>query len=281
MIDLNDEVAADYLAECREHLANIDTDLLNMESGGADIDEELVNKVFRAVHSVKGGAGFFDLLKIQELAHQAEDVLTLIRSRELVPTPDRVGVLLRAADQLSELIQDPVSSNEADITDIVADLAELCGHPTLSSAESLIPAIELLQKGGGQLRILLAEDDSASLFLMQTFLCKYGTCHIAVNGKEAVDLFRRVMERGERFDLICMDIMMPEMDGREAVRRMRALETEFGILSSSGAKIVMTTGVEDMKEVIRCFQELCDSYLMKPIDLDELLCQMKSYHLVR
>jgi len=58
-IDMNDETLITYLEESREHLADIETNLLNIEDGGADIDEELVNTVFRAAHSIKGGAGFF------------------------------------------------------------------------------------------------------------------------------------------------------------------------------------------------------------------------------
>ena len=126
MIDLDDELAEEYLAECREHLATMETDLLAIEKGGAEIDEELVNRVFRAVHSVKGGAGFFDLVKIRELAHQTEDVLALIRSRKMAPTPERVRVLLRATDTLHELIQNPGASNQADIAEIMAALARLC-----------------------------------------------------------------------------------------------------------------------------------------------------------
>ncbi len=124
------------------------------------------------------------------------------------------------------------------------------------------------------------EDDFASRLLLQTYLCRYGECHIAVNGKEAVDAVRFLLERGRRYDLICMDIMMPELDGREAVRQIRALEEKHGILSTYGMKIIMTTAVDDMKEVIRCFQELCDSYLTKPIDLTELLTHMRSFGLI-
>jgi two-component system chemotaxis response regulator CheY len=101
-----------------------------------------------------------------------------------------------------------------------------------------------------------------------------------VNGKEAVEACRLVLESGQKYDLICMDIMMPEMDGREAVRQVRAMEQAQGISSTYGAKIIMTTAVQDIKEVIRCFQELCDSYLMKPVDLDQLLSQMKAYELI-
>ena len=62
-LNLDDESLREYLAECREHLATIETDLLEIEHGGAEIDEQLVNRVFRAAHSIKGGAGFFDLAK--------------------------------------------------------------------------------------------------------------------------------------------------------------------------------------------------------------------------
>ena len=70
MINLDDELAQCYLAESAEHLAAMERDLLALEIGGEEIDDELVNRVFRAVHSVKGGAGFFDLAKIRELAHR-------------------------------------------------------------------------------------------------------------------------------------------------------------------------------------------------------------------
>jgi len=70
------------------------------------------------------------------------------------------------------------------------------------------------------------------------------------------------------------------MDGREAVRQIRALEVAHGILSTSGVKIVMTTAVEEVAEVMRCFQELCDAYLMKPIDLEQLRGHMRAFHLI-
>ena len=129
-------------------------------------------------------------------------------------------------------------------------------------------------------RIAIARD-FASRAVLHEFLSLYGRCHIAVNGREAVDAFRSALERGQPYDLICMDIMMPEMDGREAVRQIRAMEEAQGILSTYGTKIIMTTGVDDIKEVILCFANLCDAYLMKPIDLAQLLEHMKSYRLVQ
>ena len=123
--NLDDELVHDYLAECREHLATIETDLLTIEQGSAEIDENLVNRVFRAAHSIKGGAGFFDLTKIRELAHKTENALDLIRSRQMVPTPEVVSILLMAFDKLRELIGDYRRSNQAEIGDFVSALTAL------------------------------------------------------------------------------------------------------------------------------------------------------------
>jgi two-component system chemotaxis sensor kinase CheA len=124
-LNLDDELVQDYLAECREHLATIETDLLAIEQGGAAIDEQLVNRVFRAAHSIKGGAGFFDLAKIRELAHKTENALDLIRSRQMIPTPEVVSILLLAFDKLRELIGNHRESNQADIGEFVSALTAL------------------------------------------------------------------------------------------------------------------------------------------------------------
>jgi two-component system chemotaxis response regulator CheY len=269
MIDLFSELAEEFQGESLDHLATMETDLLALEGGAVKSDPERIHRIFRAIHSIKGGAGMLELNKIGELAHQMEEVLGLIRSGMLVPTPDRVHVLLEATDRIRELIQNPVASAQADVAGLIAALGVVRETAAVRSSPSAAP-----------LRVLLVEDDFSSRLLLQTFLSRYGACHIAVNGKEAVEAARSALERGLRYDLICMDIMMPEMDGREAVKRIRALEVEHGILSTYGAKIIMTTAVDDIKEVNRCFHELCDGYLLKPVDLNQLLEQMKVCHLI-
>lgn len=274
MNQVDDELAQDYLAECLDLLVSVEADLIAIQEGGADVDLELVNRSLRSVHWVSGKAGVFYLGKVRALAQQTEDVLALVRSRHLIPAPEHVLVLLRAVDRLRGLIEDPGASDEADILEITTALAGLrAGYTTHGAGQA--------QGDGTPLRMLLVEDDFDSRLLMQTFLSNYGECHVAVNGKEAVSAFRSVLEHGKRYDLICMDVMMPEMDGREAVRQVRALEEEYGILSSSGAKIIMTTAVDDVKEVVRCFHDLCDGYLTKPVDAAQLVGQMRAYQLVR
>lgn len=112
----DDEILQGFIEESLEHLADIENDLLAIEEGGANIDEDLVNKVFRAAHSIKGGAGFMGLSTIQELSHATENILGLIRSKKIIPNPEIINVLLLASDQLQQMIEDVQNSNEVDIT---------------------------------------------------------------------------------------------------------------------------------------------------------------------
>ena len=94
----DDETLKMYLEESLEHLADIENDLLAIEAGGADIDEDLVNKAYRPANSIKGGAGFMGLTNIKDLTHEMENILGKIRSRKMTPEPDIVNILLMASD---------------------------------------------------------------------------------------------------------------------------------------------------------------------------------------
>lgn len=123
MLDMDDAFIKEYLAESREHLADIESDLLQIEANGSRIDETLVNKVFRAAHSIKGGAGFFNLHKIQELAHRTENALDMIRSGEMIPAADVINILLMAFDRLRDLLNHYQTSEQADTSDILIALS--------------------------------------------------------------------------------------------------------------------------------------------------------------
>jgi len=77
-----------------------------------------------------------------------------------------------------------------------------------------------------------------------------------------------------------MDVMMPEMDGQAAVKEIRDLEASGGTLSTHGVKIIMTTALDDVKNVVQSFKSLCDAYLFKPIDTGKLLAHLREFHLV-
>ncbi len=143
----DDEILQGFVEESLEHLADIENDLLAIEANGADIDVELVNKVFRAAHSIKGGAGFMGLTGIQNLAHATENVLGLIRSEKLVPTPEIINVLLLATDELQQMIEEVETSNEVDISEHVKALNAIYegGTPAAATAAEQ-PAKEKVQQ---------------------------------------------------------------------------------------------------------------------------------------
>ena len=113
----DDETLQMYLEESMDHLSDIENDFLTIEEDGANINEDLVNKVYRAAHSIKGGAGFMGLTNIKDLTHEMENILGKIRSREMTPTPEMVNILLNASDALKALMDDILNSNDIDISD--------------------------------------------------------------------------------------------------------------------------------------------------------------------
>ncbi|GAH73897.1 unnamed protein product, partial [marine sediment metagenome] len=121
----DDETLRMYVEESLEHLADIENDLLAIEEAGADIDEELVNKVFRAAHSIKGGAGFLGFDNIKELSHKMENILGMIREREMVPNPEMINILLLASDALRHLLGNTSTSNDIDISEHIEALTAL------------------------------------------------------------------------------------------------------------------------------------------------------------
>ncbi len=136
----DDEILQGFIEESLEHLADIENDLLSIEEAAANVDEDLVNKVFRAAHSIKGGAGFMGLTTIQELSHAMENVLGMIRGKTLVPTPEIVNVLLLASDQLQQMIEDVQNSNEVDIQSHLSPLNAIANHEFAQPADR--PAVQ-------------------------------------------------------------------------------------------------------------------------------------------
>lgn len=291
MSNLDDELGQDYLADCEEHLAAMETELLAIKMNAEAFDSERLDRVFRATRAIGGPADFFGLEKIRALTYETENLVAGLCSRNQAPTAEQVRVLLSATEKLQEMFQNPRASNQANIVAVIAGLLQQrtdrpsmplpSTHANAAGGLASVPALDAPPTAPATLRILLAEDDFACSLLLQTFLGRYGECHVAVNGKEAVDAYRTALDAGVPYHLICMDIMMPEMNGREAVTQVRAIEEAHGIHSTVGARIFMTTTVQEIKEVFLCFKELCDAYLMKPIELAQLLNQMKFYGLLK
>ncbi len=125
------------------------------------------------------------------------------------------------------------------------------------------------------MKTLIVEDDFTSRLLLMKLLSPYGEAHPAVNGVEAVEVVRMALEAGKPYNLICLDIMMPEMDGQTALKRIRDIEESKGINYGAGAKIIMTTAVNAIASVAGAYKNLCDGYLVKPIIKAKLIEELR------
>ncbi len=120
-----DDLIEEFVTESKEHIADIEEDLIKIEADMENVDHEVINRVFRAAHSIKGSAKFLDLGNIGDLAHKMEDILNLIRSGKLIPTSEIAGPLLQAADMLKNMFEDVMASNDMDITEQVEALEKI------------------------------------------------------------------------------------------------------------------------------------------------------------
>ncbi len=131
------------------------------------------------------------------------------------------------------------------------------------------------------MKILIAEDSPDHAALLQQVLADYGECVIAADGKEAVELFSSAWIDKSPFDLICMDILMPKMNGREALLAIRKMESEMGIEGFNRVRIVMTTALEDDESIEECLKAGCEGYVFKSGGGRKLIKQLKSLGLIK
>ncbi len=120
-----------------------------------------------------------------------------------------------------------------------------------------------------QMKILVAEDDFIARKVLSKFLLKYGEITITENGKEALDLFRSGLQNGPKYNLVCLDIMMPKLNGHETLRAMRKAEALVAP-NEQPCKIIMTTALDDSENILKSFDNQCDGYITKPYSFDKL-----------
>lgn len=127
------------------------------------------------------------------------------------------------------------------------------------------------------MRILIAEDDSASARYMSGLLARFGECAVAEDGELALAAYRLAQEEGRPFQLLCLDIMMPRRNGQEVLEEIRRLERLDGVKPGQGVKIIMTTALGDMRSVMSAYRGGATAYITKPIlteRLYETICSL-------
>jgi two-component system chemotaxis response regulator CheY len=130
-------------------------------------------------------------------------------------------------------------------------------------------------------RFLIAEDDLMSLEILKEFLSEYASCDGAQNGKIAFEMFEKAIKDGKPYDLICSDVVMPEMDGHELVRKVREMEkslTVEGCLRTKVFMISMSGKPQDMTCAL--WDNDCDDYIVKPYLREQVKNLLVKYNLI-
>ena len=130
------------------------------------------------------------------------------------------------------------------------------------------------------MKILIAEDDLTSRLFMKKYLSKYGSCDVAMNGLEAIDLAMNAIEMENPYDLICLDIMMPKVDGIKALKAIREIESTSLQDGKAPSKIIMTTALNDKETVEEAYKYGCEAYAWKPIDVEKFDEVLKKINLI-
>lgn len=131
------------------------------------------------------------------------------------------------------------------------------------------------------MRILIAEDDFISRKVMLKILSEYGECDVATDGQEAVNAFDLAWEASAPYDVLFLDIMMPNMDGHGVLKYIRTQERKREVPFARELKIIMTSALDDAKTVVQSFyQGGATSYLVKPIERRRVIEELRNMGLL-
>ncbi|MDA8139059.1 MAG: HDOD domain-containing protein [Desulfobacteraceae bacterium] len=129
------------------------------------------------------------------------------------------------------------------------------------------------------MKILVVDDEAASRVKMQTLMGTFGVCHGVNNGQEAITAVEKALEEKQPFQMITLDIEMPDLDGVEVLLKIRQCEADHALPKEKRAKIIMVTGQADRNKVMACIQGGCDDYIAKPFNIQLLRAKMEKFGL--
>ncbi|WP_428565429.1 MAG: response regulator [Solidesulfovibrio sp. DCME] len=131
------------------------------------------------------------------------------------------------------------------------------------------------------LRALIVDDDPVNSRFLLEILSPYAACDTARDGRGGLEAFGRALAKGQPYDLVFVDVMMPGMDGHQALEGMRHLEHEKGVPSLSAAKVIMISALDDSRTVYRAFFEgQALSFLAKPFTCDSVLEELRKFDII-
>jgi len=262
-------------AQVAESITMIQTEtseaVVRMESG----TQQMTTGVEQATRAGKS---------LQEIVSNAHDVSQMIKS-------------IASAAEAQSAISEQVSKSITSIS-CIATKAKEGTHQAAEAVSGLAIRTSQLQALVGQFRLqgdeakdgnkwqrsstekyefLIVDDDPSLLSLLEHYLKDLGQCTTASGGKEAIASVRTMLDLGVQYDAICVDIMMPDINGVKVVTEIRKMEKELNIPHQHRSKIIMVTALSDPRDKLKAFRESCDNYLTKPVNQTQILEVMAKF----
>ena len=283
-LDCDDQLLEMFVSNAADLLDQIESDLLKLEHMGDEWDDDLVNKVFRSAHTIKGESGFVGLEVIGKLSHSIENVLDMVRDRVFVADNETINLLLECFDKLRQLTEEVETSNEADVSDYVSRLQDLANRKTggdttpapsvqtadpvceQSTTQEMEPCKEIattpepasaapkysaddVENKPGD--VLIVDDDPMIHNLLSHHLDKIGiTSQAAMSCEQCLQMLRN-----NSYRVIVLDFELPDGEGVEIIKEIRHIHPL--------AQVVMLTGEVSMHNVINCLEAGAIDFLPK------------------
>ena len=203
-MSLNDDnLLNELVVESREHLTSIEPDLLALEKG-EEVSKESINKIFRAIHSIKGGFGFFGMESIKELSHVMENLMMKVRDGDMQTTPDMVDALLAGVDKLRVMLDDVHNSDDIDFKEekeklagfLNKDGAEAAGASVTESVDISVEEITLKNIPVGKDKLLSLAKHGQHVYVLTVFTKK----DMQAKNRSPLDFIRELESYGEFLD---------------------------------------------------------------------------------
>ncbi|AQT67527.1 Chemotaxis protein CheY [Anaerohalosphaera lusitana] len=224
-----------YVDSTTSLLTDLEAAAISLESEGS-VEEDAAD-IRRILHSVKGDSGVSGLNDVYSLCHEVEGLFD-----EMADEPRAAAdMILRVKDWISNVIE------------------------FIASGEFEEPEFEQSQAESepGKLRALVVDDDPLCRKRVEMIISPYFHCDFAVTGLEGLQKFERSLGSGNRYDLVTLDINMPELDGHHTLQAIRSLESKNGIEGLDGVKIIMSTSCDESEHVFSAFRQGCEAYVIK------------------
>lgn len=273
------EMVAMFTDNARELVDLIDADLMHIEQSPDSVEHDMLDRLFRNMHTIKGESGFVSLENIGRLTHALEDILDRLRNDELTPTPDVTDGLITGVGRLRGLIETVENSDQEDIADDVDRLKSLLDAcetepeepvPTASAApvqekpaRATTPGNESKPRPQTETApVLIIDDERMVAKLACRALQKAGIDSDSVlTAQEAIIAMQRNLYR-----VVVCDLHLPDMNGDEVIPRLKAI--------SPLTQVIMLTGDASLGTVLRCLEAGALDFIQKSQDYSELAMQV-------